>query len=148
MKMNDHISLFWILLALSLNTGCASISEHKDVSAHEKYAQVEERWGVQPKSIRLTGADHFVDFRYRVTDVGKAAPVVNRNNKAFLLDQESGKVYQVPVTKIGPMRATSQEAKEDREYFVLFSNVNGEIKRGDRVTVVIGDFKAENLVVE
>jgi predicted secreted protein len=35
-----------------------------------------------------------------------------------------------------------------RNYSVLFSNMNRSVKKGDKVTIVIGGFKAENLVVE
>jgi hypothetical protein len=40
------------------------------------------------------------------------------------------------------------QPKADRQYVVLFSNLNKIVKRGNKVTVVIGDFKAENLTVE
>jgi len=145
---NGYVVLFWILLNFTVNFAFASSSEPQDTSAQERHAQLEEKWGVRPGPIRLTGAGHFIDFRYRVTDAQKAEPVVSRKNKAFLLDQESGKVLPVPVTKIGPMRATGQQAKQDRDYFVLFGNENNEVKKGDKVTVIIGDFKAENLTVE
>jgi len=136
------------ILVFTLTLGFASLSEPEDLCAREKHAQLEEKWGVRPGPIRLTGAGHFIDFRYRVMDAEKAEKVVSRKHKAFLLDEDSGKVLPVPVTKIGPMRATARQAKQDREYFVLFSNANNEIKKGDKVTVIIGDFKVENLVVE
>jgi hypothetical protein len=150
MKANEFAVFFCLLLSLSLPPASASTEETKpqEIKTEQKWAQAEETWGVQPKTIRLTGAGQFLDFRYKIIDPEKAAPVVDRKNKAYLLDQESGKVLPVPVTKIGPMRATTREAKQNREYFVLFGNVNKEIKKGDKVTVVIGEFRAENMVVE
>ena len=108
----------------------------------------EEKWGIKAVSIRLTAADHFVDFRYRITDAEKAMKVLGKNEDAFLIDEKSGKALPVPVTKIGPMRATKYKPQEDKVYVVMFQNVNKMIQRGSRVTVAIGDFRAKDLVVE
>jgi hypothetical protein len=37
---------------------------------------------------------------------------------------------------------------EQRTYFALFANPGRQIEAGDKVTVVIGDFRAEDLIVE
>lgn len=111
-------------------------------------SELEKKWGVKPLSIRLTAADHFVDFRYRVTDSEKASSILRRREKAYLLEQETGNVFPVPVTKLGPLRGTAIKPKANTNYLILFANVNKTIKRGSKVTVVIGDFRAENLTVE
>ena len=41
-----------------------------------------EKWGIRFESIRLTGADHFVDFRFRVIDPVKARTLLSRKDKA------------------------------------------------------------------
>ena len=64
------------------------------------------------------------------------------------MDQESGKVYNVPVTKLGPMRGTTVQPKRGKQYFILFNNSDMGIRRGSRVAIVIGDLKLENLTVE
>jgi hypothetical protein len=38
--------------------------------------------------------------------------------------------------------------EEGKSYWMAFSNKGRPVKRGDRVTVVIGHFRAEGLVVE
>jgi len=38
--------------------------------------------------------------------------------------------------------------KADRTYLILFSNSGRPLQAGSKVTVVIGDFLAQNLVVE
>jgi len=51
------------------------------------------------------------------------------------------------VPKVGSMRST-RKPLQDRGYAMLFANPQKHIKPGHRVTVVIGDYRAENLVVE
>lgn len=110
--------------------------------------ETEEKWGVRPLHVRLSASDHFLDFRYRVTDSKKAETVLSRKEKAFLIHEKTGKVFSVPVTKLGPLRATAVEPKEDRNYAILFGNPDKSITKGDRVTVVIGEYRAEHLTVE
>ena len=109
---------------------------------------IKKRWGIQIRGIRLTGADYFLDFRYRVKDPEKASALQRRQEKVYLIDQATGTKLPVPITKVGPLRATGVKPKPNREYVILFSNVNKIIKRGSKVTVVIGNFRAKNLVVE
>jgi hypothetical protein len=49
--------------------------------------------------------------------------------------------------KVRQLRQVS-DPKEDREYWMAFSNKNRTVKAGDRVTIVIGEFRAKELVVE
>jgi predicted kinase len=49
---------------------------------------------------------------------------------------------------VGPLRGTGTKAQTNRVYTVMFSNEGRLIQKGSKVTVVIGEFKAENLVVE
>ncbi|MFZ5906609.1 MAG: hypothetical protein ACOYVJ_04280 [Nitrospirota bacterium] len=114
----------------------------------ESQNETEARWGIQVKSVRLTAAGYMLDFRYRVTDSEKASSILNRQEKATLLHQESGTMMHVPRTRLGPMRQTSVKPAEDRDYLIFFANRNGMVKPGDKITVMIGDFKAEDLVVE
>ena len=110
--------------------------------------KVEKQWGIRPLTLRLTGAGHFLDFRYLVTDSDKAGPILSRNNKAFLENQATGKVFPVPVTKLGSMRSTTRKPEENRQYFMLFANTGSRIKKGDVVAVIVGDVKVEGLVVQ
>jgi hypothetical protein len=128
----------------------AAAAQTGDNQAQEikKSPTLGEQWGVQLKPLRLTGEGLFLDFRFRVIDSEKATPLLQTGNKPYLVDQKSGKTFQVPTTKVGPMRASATKPKIDKDYTMLFNNTNRTVKKGDKVTVVIGDFKAENLVVE
>jgi len=109
---------------------------------------LEEQWGIAITSLRLTANGHMIDFRYRVLDAEKSAALFKRQTKPSLIHQPSGKVLVVPNTaKVGPLR-NSNMPKEGRIYWMFFGNAGKLVKVDDPVTVVIGEFKAENLVVE
>ena len=93
-------------------------------------------------------AGNMLDFRYKVLDSAKAATLFKRKNKPYLIHLASGKVLAVPVTaKLGPLRS-SNKPQEGRTYWMFFGNQMKLVHKGDKVTVVIGEFKVENLVVE
>jgi len=154
MRKSYLIAVVIILFTLCIPMGlfaraAASVEEEQAGKAEERpFAELEEKWGVRPLSIRITGEGHFLDFRYLITDADKAKPVLSRGKKAYLEDEASGKFLSVPVTKLGPLRGTARQPKEGRQYFILFGNASGIVKKGNRVTVVIEEFRAENLVVE
>lgn len=117
----------------------------RNAKAFEK--KLEEQWGIELTALRMTAADRMVDFRYRVLDAEKAAPLFKRQTKPYLIHQASGKVLAVPNTaKVGSLR-NSNMPKQGRIYWMFFGN-QGVVKTGDKVDVVIGDFRAENLVVD
>lgn len=143
--------LVGLCTVLLLAAGCAPKMENKAAGIEQKQMSMEEQWGVRVESIRTSAAGNLIDFRYRVKDPDKAVPLVDRSKKAYLIDEASGKVLAVPTTaKVGPLRQTvpNGKPKEDRVYFVLFGNPGGFLKPGAHVTVVIGDFRAENLIVQ
>ena len=107
-----------------------------------------EQWGIEVTSIRLSTHDHMIDYRYRVLDADKAADLHKRQIKPHLIHQETGKVLSVPDTaKLGPLR-NSNMPQEGRIYWMFFGNAGKLVKAGDLVTVVIGDYRVEDLVVE
>ena len=133
-----------------LNPNSTIAEEKKDVKAEEPAlsGHVEEKWGIKPLSIRQTAEGYMLDFRYRIIDAEKASPFFKPEIKPYLIDEASGAVMAVPnVPKVGSMRSTRKPLK-DRNYTILFANPQKYIKPGSKVTVVIGDFKAEHLVVE
>jgi hypothetical protein len=108
-----------------------------------------EKWGVQVVSLRLTGADHMIDFRYRVLDPQKAAPLLDRRIKPHMIEKESGARLEVPRhAKLGPVRQISDQPATDRVYGMLFGNSQKIVKPGSLVTIVIGEIRLENLTVE
>jgi len=110
-----------------------------------------ESWGIEIVSLRRTAADSMLDLRYRILDGDKAMKLVDRSIDPYLVDQATGRTVAVPNTaKIGPLRQTTKYGKpqEGRVFFMLFPNPGKSIGAGDKVTVVLGEFKATDLVVE
>ena len=61
---------------------------------------------------------------------------------------QAGVSLVVPALEnIGQMRQTTPP-EEGRSYWMAFSNKGRLVKRGDRVSVVIGPFRAEGLMVD
>ena len=125
------------------------LKQEPSSAAQKERVCIRERWGVEVVSIRLSAAEHMIDFRYRVLDAQKALPLFDRSFKPYLIDQTSGMKMAVPeAPKVGSLRQRPRKPEADRNYFILFTNRGGIIKKGSKFTVVIGDFEAENLVVE
>ena len=109
---------------------------------------IEEQWGVQIVGARLTANGYMIDFRYKVIDPKKAAPILDRKNQPHLIDQASQKSVKVQnMPKIGRLRQNTKTPVAGKIYFMLFPNP-GFIKAQSKVTVVVGDFRAENILVE
>lgn len=110
---------------------------------------IEERWGIDLESLRSTAGGYMLDFRYRVTDPAKAKPLMARRVEPSLVDLKSGTVLSVPrPAKVGPLRSKSDEEVAGRVHFIVFANPGRLVKPGDHVSVVVGDFRAEDLRVE
>lgn len=141
---------FCLCTAFNMSAVFASMPETSSPADQQKTMSIEEQWGVKIESLRTSAAGNLLDFRYRIIDPEKATYLVDRRNKAYMIDQSHGRVLSVPTTaKIGPLRQTVRYGlpKKDRVYFILFGNPH-VIKVGDKVTVVIGDFRVEDIVVE
>jgi uncharacterized protein YceK len=115
-----------------------------------KVGSLQEQWGVEILGIQTSAAGYMLDFRYRVLDAEKAAPLLDRRikPKPYIIVEKDNAKLQVPVTsKLGALRQTTFNVRANRNYFVLFSNPSRHVQPGDKVTVVIGDFVAQHLEV-
>ena len=143
---------FWMLgfaLLAALLSGCAATLPKKEAAKAVPAQSAEETWGIKALAVRLTANGNMLDFRYQVLDPDKVLPLFSRDIKAYLVDEATGTVCVVPdVPKIGAVRSTTRTPIAGQEHFVLFVNPNRFVKAGNKVTVVIGDFRKANLVVE
>jgi hypothetical protein len=116
--------------------------------AQAEALELAEQWGIEITSIRLTAHNHMIDYRYRVLDAQKATDLFKRQIKPHLIHQKTGKVLAVPETaKLGPLR-NSNIPTDGKIYWMFFGNAGDLVQSGDQVTVVIGEFRVEDLVVE
>lgn len=128
----------------------ASVS-NQDGFIHQTKEQkqaLKEKWGIELVAMRSTAVGYMIDFRYRVHDAKKAAPLFKRQTKPYLIHQSSGKALAVPNTaKLGSLR-TSNTPQNGRTYWMFFGNQRGLIHKGDKVTVAIGDFRVTDIEVK
>ncbi len=105
-------------------------------------------WGVDDLKVKYTESGEIIRFSWRVLDPARAAPLNDKQTEPFLLDSTAGVKLVVPqMEKIGALRQSST-AIAGKSYWMAFSNVGRRVRPGDRVSVVIGNFHAINLVVE
>ena len=105
-------------------------------------------WGVGELRVKVAESGQIIRFNYRVLDPQKAAALNDKKSEPELLDAQAGVKLVVPqMEKVGKLRQSSTP-KVGMTYWMAFSNPTLAVKRGHRVDVVIGSFRANNLVVE
>lgn len=96
--------------------------------------------------VNVTAAGHFVDLRYRVTDVEAARAALKPGAVFRLVDEQTGHAMMVPTTaKLGALRQT-KGLKTGHTYFMLF--MNGGVRPGSLVTAEIAGFKFRHLRIQ
>ncbi len=96
----------------------------------------------------LSAAGYMLDFRYRLVDPNKAAPLFDERDKPHLEHPRTGAKLIVPTPpKVGALRQKPEVPVVGKTYFMIFANPGRLVKAGETVTVIVGDFKAEDLVV-
>jgi hypothetical protein len=134
--------------------GCAiSSPEAASVSqaAQPETASLEARYGIKVEGLRLSAAGSMLDFRYRVLDAQKAAPILDGKTQPYLLDEAHGAKLGVPDTPVlGRIRQTARNNNIhlDRNYFIMFGNPGKVLQSGDKVTLLLGQVKITDLTVQ
>ena len=105
-------------------------------------------WGIDYLSVKWAEQGEVIRFSYQVLDAAKAKTLNDKKLEPSLVDERAHVKLVVPmVDKVGLLRQTS-DPEVRRTYWMLFSNSGGHVQRGDRVSIVIGNFRADGLVVD
>jgi hypothetical protein len=105
-------------------------------------------WGVSELRVKAAESGELIRFNYRVVDPQKATALNDKKAEPLLFDPQAGVKLVVPqLEKVGALRQSSTP-KAGMTYWMAFSNPTLAVKRGHRVDVVIGSFRASNLIVE
>ena len=105
-------------------------------------------WGVDTLHVKLVESGELIRFTYRVIDPSKAEALSDKKSEPSLLDPQAGVRLEIPqLEKVGKLRQSSPP-EAGKSYWMAFSNKGRIVKPGDRVSVVIGKFRADGLVVE
>jgi hypothetical protein len=105
-------------------------------------------WGVDSLAVKWVESGEMIRFTYRVLDADRAKVLNEKSADPLLVNPQAGVQLVVPkMEKIGQLRQSSAP-ETGRSYWMTFSNKGRLVKRGDRVSVVIGQFRADGLVVD
>jgi hypothetical protein len=105
-------------------------------------------WGVDLLSVKTVESGEILRFAWRVLDADRAKILNDKKATPSLIDPEAGVSLVIPeMENIGQLRQTATP-EAGKSYWMAFSNKGRLVKRGHRVNVVIGNFRADGLVVE
>jgi len=105
-------------------------------------------WGVDSLSVKWAESGEVIRFSYRILDADKARELQNKKAEPSLIDPKAGVSLVVPsLEQVGSLRQ-STDAEAGKSYWMAFSNKGRLVKRGDHVIVVVGQFRADGLVVD
>ena len=133
-----------------------------------KPSTLEEMWGIQVTGIGLTRANSTIELRYKVLAPEKATLLADSQSEAYILDHASG--AKIPLRSPQPEGPFSQHSRArsaalmmreagsfpptpsrmvpDKVYSVLLPNPGSVVKGGNKVALVVGTARNDNLVVE
>jgi hypothetical protein len=129
---------------------------------------LEQQWGIQVSSLGLALNGAALRLRYKVVAPDKVALLVDDSIPAYLVDQASdAKTFlRVPTplkTASAHSRAKSaalmgqqswgfppprNKLMAEQEYSLLLPNTGGAFTNGSKVTLVLGDVRADSLTVQ
>ena len=116
-----------------------------DPHAREFYRLI---WGVDALGVKSVESGEMIRFSYTVLDPTKAAQLNDKKAEPALIDGMRGVSLVVPsLEKVGQMRQ-SGTPEAGKAYWMVFSNKGVVVKPGDHVSVVIGKFHVDGLIVQ
>jgi hypothetical protein len=106
------------------------------------------QWGVDNMRVQRAASGKLVRFSYRVVDPARATVLNAERDIPYLIDPKRNVVLQVPkLEQVGDLRQKGTPVA-GMTYWMAFSNKNEPVKAGDRVSIAIGTFRADGLIVE
>jgi hypothetical protein len=102
-----------------------------------------ERSGVRLVHVAVTGGGGLLDLRFQVVDPNKAVTVHETQTPPAIVDERTGLVFNQLLMD----HAHTGEFKPAVTYYLVFENTGNWIRRGSKVTVLLGDAQLENVVV-
>jgi hypothetical protein len=117
--------------------------------ANRAAAIYESVWGIEAPSVKAVESGIILRFSYRVLDPEKAKTLTDKKFSPVLECPEKGVQLVVPsLEKVGQLRQAPNTIEAGKSYWMAFSNSGRPVKPGDRINVVIGNFRANGLIVE
>jgi hypothetical protein len=102
-----------------------------------------ESSGVKITQVAVTGDGGLVDLRFTVVDANKAAALHDPTHPPAVVDQRTGLV----VKDLLMSHAHTAPFKAGVTYYLVFNNPGNWVHRGDKVAVLLGNARVENVTV-
>ena len=102
------------------------------------------RSGVRLVRVAVTGGGGLVDLRYQVVDPNKAVAVHETQTPPAIIDERTGLV----LNRLLMGHAHQGQLKAAVSYYLIFENTGNWVRRGSKVTVLLGDAQVEHVVVK
>lgn len=102
-----------------------------------------ESSGVKISQVAVTGDGGLVDLRFTVVDANKAAALHDPTHPPAVVDQRTGLV----VKDLLMSHAHTAPFKAGVTYYLVFNNPGNWVHRGDKVAVLLGNARVENVTV-
>lgn len=107
----------------------------------------ESLWGINSLEVKAVESGQLIRFSYFVMDAARAAQLNDKKATPSLIDEQARVWLEVPtLEKVGQLRQ-STIPESGRSYWMVFSNKGEKVKPGDRVSIVVGRFRADGLLV-
>jgi hypothetical protein len=120
-----------------------------DHIAPREAAYYEAVWGIGEPTVKAVESGIILKFSYKVLDAQKATPLNDKKVDPILVSPEKGLKLVIPtMDKVGQLRQAPPAIEAGKSYWMAFSNNGRQLKPGDRVDVVIGNFHARGLLIE
>jgi hypothetical protein len=107
-------------------------------------AGLAERSGVRLVRVAVTGGGGLLDLRYQVVDPNKAVAVHEGQTPPAIIDERTGLV----INQLLMGHAHKGQLKPAVSYYLVFENTGNWVRRGAKVTVLLGDAQVEHVVVK
>jgi hypothetical protein len=107
-------------------------------------AGLAERSGVRLVRVAVTGGGGLLDVRYQVVDPNKANAVHEGQTPPAIIDERTGLV----INQLLMGHAHKGQLKPAVSYYLVFENTGNWVRRGAKVTVLLGDAQVEHVVVK
>ena len=155
------IKVLGILTGVALVAGAVtawfSFSTHKDQSAAASAPVAEIAWGrtavdangladrsgVRLTQVAVTGGGGLIDLRYQVLDPNRANSLHDAATPPAVIEEGSGLV----VRDLLMSHAHTGKYTAGETYYLVFENPGNWVRRGSKVSVLLGSAQVEHVVV-
>jgi len=103
-----------------------------------------EETGIRILRVALVADGGMLDLRYQILDPDKAVVAHDTETPPTLVDDDSGQELKTPFHD----HTNDRDFRPGLTYFELILNPQGVIRRGDSISVLMGDARLEHVVVE